>query len=106
MASDDTLEAVSHNGKDLLDLAADFPPLDNQNQNEFVVPIKWVTKSESDSSNSAVIDASDEQLKIPPPPPDVTVVPQSNASQQCTPNAGLLPDIAAQAPIVMNTTHR
>lgn len=43
----------------------------------------------------------------PPPPPDVTVVPlPTNISQQCTANAVMLPDIAAQAPNVMNTTNR
>ena len=43
----------------------------------------------------------------PPPPPDVTVVPlPTNISHQCTANAVMLPDIAAQAPNVMNTTNR
>ena len=53
---------------------------------------------------------------LPPPqapPPDVTVVPLQNHNnvvashqQQCTANAVMLPDIAAQAPNVMNTTNR
>ena len=49
---------------------------------------------------------------LPPPPPDVTVVPLQNHNnvvashqQQCTANAVMLPDIAAQAPNVMNTTN-
>ena len=69
------------------------------------------TKSGQDQSNieatnhsTAAVPAAD--LPTPAPPPDVTVVPQGNNSQQCTAVAGLLPDIAAQAPNVMNTTNR
>ena len=110
VASDDTLEAAA-SAKDHLDLATDFPPLSStESANDQFVP-KWVIKTNtigSDSntnnfsSNSAVIeDASDRPLKQPPP--DVTVVLQQPASKQCTPG---LPDIAAQAPLVMNTTNR
>lgn len=111
VASDDTLEAASSTfAKDHLDLATDFPPLSStESANDQFVP-KWVIKTNtigSDSntnnfsSNSAVIeDASDRPLKQPPP--DVTVVLQQPASKQCTPG---LPDIAAQAPLVMNTTN-
>jgi len=73
------------------------------------------SSSSSSFSPSAVIDASDVNMKPPehseltlppPPPPDVTVVPlPTNISQQCTANAVMLPDIAAQAPNVMNTTN-
>ena len=110
VASDDTLEASSTTAKDHLDLATDFPPLSTEsNATDQFVP-KWVIKtSNSDSnttnnfsSNSAVIDASDQPMKLNQPPPDVTVVLQQ-PSKQCTPG---LPDIAAQAPLVMNTTNR
>ena len=111
VASDDTLEASSTTAKDHLDLATDFPPLSTEsNATDQFVP-KWVIKtSNSDSnttnnfsSNSAVIDASDQPpFKLNQPPPDVTVVLQQ-PSKQCTPG---LPDIAAQAPLVMNTTNR
>ena len=122
VASDDTLEAASSTfAKDHLDLATDFPPLSSTDSaTDGFVP-KWVIKTNqtgggngnvsdsntnnfSSSSNSAVIedaDASDQPLKQPPP--DVTVVLQQPASKQCTPG---LPDIAAQAPLVMNTTNR
>ena len=62
--------------------------------------------------------AHDHTHMLPPapqaPPPDVTVVPLQNHNnvvashqQQCTAtNAVMLPDIAAQAPNVMNTTNR
>jgi len=73
------------------------------------------SSSSSSFSPTAVIDASDVNKKPPehseltlppPPPPDVTVVPlPTNISQQCTANAVMLPDIAAQAPNVMNTTN-
>ena len=120
VASDDTLEAAA-SAKDHLDLATDFPPLSSTDSaTDGFVP-KWVIKTNqtgggngnvsdsntnnfSSSSNSAVIedaDASDQPLKQPPP--DVTVVLQQPASKQCTPG---LPDIAAQAPLVMNTTNR
>ena len=120
LASDDTLEAAA-SAKDHLDLATDFPPLSSTDSaTDGFVP-KWVIKTNqtgggngnvsdsntnnfSSSSNSAVIedaDASDQPLKQPPP--DVTVVLQQPASKQCTPG---LPDIAAQAPLVMNTTNR
>lgn len=119
LASDDTLEAAA-SAKDHLDLATDFPPLSSTDSaTDGFVP-KWVIKTNqtgggngnvsdsntnnfSSSSNSAVIedaDASDQPLKQPPP--DVTVVLQQPASKQCTPG---LPDIAAQAPLVMNTTN-
>ena len=66
-----------------------------------------ISSSSSSFSSSAVIDASDP----PPPPPDViTVVArrgmQSTGNPQCTVAANTLPDIAAQAPNVMNTTNR
>ena len=123
VASDDTIEASSSttNAKDHLDLATDFPPLSTEagsesgsvstDMHQFNVP-KWVIKTNSDSNsnfsssntNSAVIDASDQPpLKLNQPPPDVTVVLQQSSSKQCTPG---LPDIAAQAPLVMNTTNR
>lgn len=120
VASDDTLENTN---KDHLDLATDFPPLSSEAagtmslEDDQYVP-KWVIKSDqhpvtssssSFSSSSAVIDASDQQ-PIPeetasaPPPPDVVIMQTNGVSQQCTPN--VLPDIAAQAPNVMNTTNR
>ena len=130
VASDDTLEP----GKDQLDFSVDFPPLlgsgvtpggppDDQFVPKWVDKVAKISDCNKPSSNvfssSAVIDASDsveqeqkqeqqadEKSSLPAPPPDVTVVPTQNASQQCTVASGLLPDVAAQAPNVINTTNR